>query len=419
VTARRLLLRRHWHSVRGRIALACGGLFLAVGGLLIAVTYRLVGRISSDAVRSAELAIRQTPAMHKLYIECQGAKGPALRQDPQFAAECRRVFALGARAGAMNQAVTDRHEFLVYSIVGLAITTLLAAGLGWVVSSRVLRPVRTITEAARRASDQNLHLRLALPGPQDELKQLADTFDDMLGRLDAAFASQRRFVANASHELRTPLTEMRTLIDVTLAKPGRRSAQQLESVITQVRASVRKSDMLIEALLTLAQSDRGLAAVEPVDLPTVVADAVDLAEPVATARGISIWTELGASCVVGDRVLLDRLLTNLVDNAVRHNEPGGSVRIRTAGRDADCLISVANGGPLVPAQSLGELTEPFRRLAGRVGSDGGCGLGLSIVASVVSAHGGQLRLRAPEAGGLEVEVLLPARALAAEPIGSL
>jgi signal transduction histidine kinase len=407
-------------SIRARIALACGGLFLLVGSLLIAVTYRLVGRMSGDAVLAAEMAITKDPSVHTFYLECKGAAGSALRQSPDFAAKCRYLFALGARAGALNQGVSDRHEFLLYSITGLVITSMLAALLGWVASARILGPVRAMTDTARRASQENLHLRLALPGPRDELTELADTFDDMLARLDDAFASQRRFVANASHELRTPLTEMRTLIDVTLAK-RHRTPEQLESVMSQVRAGVRKSDELIEALLTLARSDQGLSAVELVDLPTAVEDAVDVVSSVAARRGISVETELGSARTAGDRVLLDRLVTNLVDNAVRHNETGGWVRVRTACHNGSCLISVANGGPVIPAESLPELTEPFRRLAGRVASVGpaadetGCGLGMSIVASVVSAHGGSLALRAPACGGLEVDVLLPATPDPADP----
>jgi signal transduction histidine kinase len=278
-----------------------------------------------------------------------------------------------------------------------------------------------MTDTARRASEENLNLRLAIAGPRDELTELADTFDDMLARLDAAFAIQRRFVANASHELRTPLTEMRTLIDVTMAKQ-QRTPEQSDIVLSQVRTAVRKSDTLIEALLTLARSDRGLAEVEVVDLPTAAEDAIDLVSRDAAERGVSIETELGNARTAGDRVLLDRLVTNLADNAVRHNEPGGWVRVRTASQNGSCLISVANGGAVIPAESLSELTEPFRRLAGRVGNvgqadtDNGCGLGLSIVASVVSAHGGSLELHAPATGGLAVDVLLPAAHDSADPV---
>jgi signal transduction histidine kinase len=251
--------------------------------------------------------------------------------------------------------------------------------------------------------------RLALAGPADELKELADTFDAMLARLDAAFASQRRFVANASHELRTPLTEMRTLIDVTMAKPTR-SAAQLEALVVGVRAAVDKSEQLIEALLTLARSDRGLWAAEMVDLPTAVEDAADLLGPAAAARQVTIDTALCDARACGDRVLLERLVTNLLDNAVRYNVPGGWVRAATERRVGGVRLTVANSGPPIPPDRVPELLEPFRRLGERAGTGTGLGLGLSIVQSVVNAHGGRLAARARPGGGLEIDVTLPAAA---------
>jgi signal transduction histidine kinase len=262
------------------------------------------------------------------------------------------------RAAAIQQRDPDRREFLVYSLAGLGLATVWAAGLGWAVSGRVLRPLRAITEAARAASQENLDQRLALAGPADELKELADTFDAMLARLDAAFASQRRFVANTSHELRTPLTEMRTLIDVSLAKPAS-AAPRLEATLAGVRAAVGKSEELIEALLSLARSDRGLGHTEVVDLPTAAEDAIDRVRTAAAVRQVRIDTALERAQVRGDRVLLERLVSNLIDNAVRHNVPGGwvlaSIR-RHPGRVE-----------LIPAGQVAALFEPFRRLCGRAG----------------------------------------------------
>jgi signal transduction histidine kinase len=277
------------------------------------------------------------------------------------------------------------------------------------VSGRVLRPLRAITDAARYASQENLDQRLALIGPPDELRELADTFDAMLARLDAAFASQRRFVANASHELRTPLTEMRALIDVTLAKPAS-SAGQPGRVLAGVRAAVDKSEELIEALLTLARSDRGLDHTEVVDLPTAVEDAIELSAPVAAARQVRIDTALQDTRVTGDRVLLERLVSNLIDNAVRHNVPGGWVLASTRHHAGRIELTVANGGEPVPADQVTGLFEPFRRLSGRPGSPLGTGLGLSIVASVARAHGGEAAAHARADGGLEVQISLPATA---------
>ena len=286
---------------------------------------------------------------------------------------------------------------------------MLAAGLGWAVSRRVLRPLTAVTTAAQAASQENLDRRLALAGPPDELKELADTFDAMLARLEAAFASQRRFVANASHELRTPLTEMRTLIDVTTARPPA-SAAQLEPVLAAIGAAVDKSEELIEALLTLARSDRGPGPAELVDLPTAVEDAIDSIGPAATARQIQIGTALQDAQVTGDRVLLERLVCNLIDNAVKHNVTGGWVLASTRTDAGTAELTVANGGEHIPADQVTGLFEPFRRLSDRTGNRPGSGLGLSIVASAAKAHGGHAQAHARPDGGLDVQITLPATA---------
>ena len=306
-------------------------------------------------------------------------------------------------------AANRRRAFLEFTLAGLGLGTLLAAGLGWAVSRRVLRPLTAVTTAAQAASQENLDQRLALAGPPDELKELADTFDAMLARLEAAFASQRRFVANASHELRTPLTEMRTLIDVTTARPAA-SAAQLEPVLAAIGAAVDKSEELIEALLTLARSDRGPGPAELVDLPTAVEDAIDLIGPAAAARQIQIGTALQDAQVTGDRVLLERLVSNLIDNAVKHNVTGGWVLASTRTDAGTAELTVANGGEHIPADQVTGLFEPFRRLSGRTGNRPGTGLGLSIVASVANAHGGHAQAHARPDGGLDVQITLPATA---------
>jgi signal transduction histidine kinase len=360
-------VRRPWRSsVRARIAIACAGLFLVLGATLIGTTYSLVSHVRL----------------------VQSSLG-----DPY----------------AEAQAADWRDIFLVSSLAGLALGTVLAGGLGWAVSGRVLRPLRAVTAAAQAASQENLGQRLALAGPPDELKELADTFDAMLARLDAAFASQRRFVANASHELRTPLTEMRTLIDVTMARPAA-SAAQLEPVMAAIGAAVDRSEDLIEALLTLARSDRGPGSAEVVDLPTAVEDAIDLVGPAAAARQIRIDTALQGAQVTGDRVLLERLASNLIDNAVRHNVTGGWVLASTSSDEGVAELTVANGGEHIPPDQVTGLFEPFRRLSGRTGTRPGSGLGLSIVASVATAHGGRAEARARPDGGLEVRITLPATA---------
>jgi signal transduction histidine kinase len=375
---------RPWrHSIRVRIVIACAALFLVPGAILIAAAYTQIGRVLEIHSGGGEVTWRHGKVT---YFNDTN--------NPQIAATVD---------------ASKRRGFLDFTLAGLGLGTVLAAGLGWAVSRRVLRPLTAVTTAAQDASQDNLDRRLALAGPPDELKELADTFDAMLARLDAAFASQRRFVANASHELRTPLTEMRTLIDVTTARPAA-SPAQLESVLAAIGTAVDKSEQLIEALLTLARSDRGPGSVELVDLPTAVEDAIDSIGPAAAARQIQIGTALNYAQVTGDRVLLERLVTNLIDNAVKHNVTGGWVLASTRTEAGIAEVTVANGGEHIPPDQVTGLFEPFRRLAGRTGTRPGTGLGLSIVASVANAHGGHAQAHARPDGGLDVQITLPATA---------
>jgi signal transduction histidine kinase len=377
---------RPWRgSIRARIVIACAGLFLVPGAILTGAAYTQVGyvRVIPPGPR-AEVASRQGSVTY--FYDAN---------NPQI----------------INMiAANRRRAFLEFTLTGLGLGTLLAAGLGWAVSRRVLRPLTAVTTAAQAASQENLGQRLALAGPPDELKELADTFDAMLARLEAAFASQRRFVANASHELRTPLTEMRTLIDVTTARPPA-SAAQLGPALAAIGAAVDKSEELIEALLTLARSDRGLGPAEAVDLPTAVEDAIDLVGAAAAAGQIRIRTELRDAQVTGDRVLLERLVSNLIDNAVKHNVTGGWVLASTRAGAGIAELTVANGGEHIPADQVTGLFEPFRRLSGRTGNRPGSGLGLSIVTSVAKAHGGHAEARARPDGGLDVQITLPAQSV--------
>jgi signal transduction histidine kinase len=366
-------------SVRARIAIACAGLFLVIGGALTGATSALVDHIVSPRITAS------APA--------------ALPGQPGGIARILNV-------GASEQARSDRRELTIYSLAGLGLATIAAGGLGWAASGRVLRPVRAITQAARAASQENLGHRLALAGPADELKELADTFDAMLARLDAAFASQRRFVANASHELRTPLTEMRTVTDVTLADPDAPPAE-LRSALTAIRAAVSKSEALIESLLTLARSDRGLGPTQQVDLPTAVEDAIDQASPAAAAKKISIRTQLQPAQITGDRILVERLTSNLIDNAVRHNLPGGWVQASTRRHATHTELTIISSGKPIPPDQAAGLFEPFRRLPSPAGPTTGTGLGLSIVASIATAHGGHATAVARPDGGLEVHITLP------------
>jgi signal transduction histidine kinase len=391
--------------VRLRLTLVYSGLFLAAGAVLLAVTYGLVAQSLSSTPPSADTGPQASQYLTQALQLCK-ERG----LDPIAMSKCEQT-AEGSLNGVSKASLEDQRSrtlahLLDYSLAALAALVFASTWLGWIVAGRVLRPVHAITAAARRASEENLGERIALAGPDDELKELADTFDAMLARLDAAFASQRRFVADASHELRTPLTVMRTAIDVTLAKPGRTPAQ-LEAMAVEVRHAADRAEALIEALLTLARSDRGTGPREPLDVAALAEDALDAAAPAIRAHPVTVQTALAPAPAVGDPVLVERLVTNLIDNAVRHNVSGGWVQVATGTRAGMAFIDVANGGPLIPPELVPSLFEPFRRLSDRAGSPDGMGLGLSIVRSVALAHRGHATARPRPAGGLEITVSLP------------
>jgi signal transduction histidine kinase len=313
--------------------------------------------------------------------------------------------------GAHEAAIAQRNQMLghllAYSLAALGIMTAVSGGVGWVLAGRVLRPVSSITAAARRASEQHLGERLALAGPQDELRELADTFDQMLERLDAAFASQRRFVADASHELRTPLTVMRTAIEVTMAKPAR-TPEQLEVMAAKVARPAAQAEALIEALLTLAASEQAPASPELVDLATAAEDAAEAAAAGARDLDLRVDTDLATAPACGNRLLLERMVGNLVDNAVRHNIQGGWVSLSTGTGEQRAWFEVANSGPVIPEELVPSLFEPFRRVEERTSTRDGAGLGLAIVRSIGTAHGASVEAHSLPAGGLRIMVALPA-----------
>jgi signal transduction histidine kinase len=385
---------RIWpQKVRTRLALLYAVLFLISGSALLALTYGLVA--ANLPAKPASSASRfDSNQLAKLSAAC---KLP--HPDPGTVAACKSAFTAGGET--VRQRALD--SLLLFSLLGLGVMTVASGGLGWYVSGRVLRPVRAITETARRASDQHLGERLALTGAQDELKELADTFDEMLERLDQAFAAQRRFVANASHELRTPLTVMRTAVDVALAKPNR-TTEQLEDMAARVRRSIDQAENMIEALLVLAISDRGATSNELLDLSAVAEDALELAAPGITRLGLSVEADLAPAEATGDQQLIERMVWNLVDNAVRHNEPGGWIRISTGQCPGGAVLRIANSGAVVPSDAVPTLSEPFRRI--RKQPDGGVGLGLSIAQSVSIAHGAQLDVRSQPEGGLFISLIL-------------
>jgi signal transduction histidine kinase len=304
-----------------------------------------------------------------------------------------------------QQIVSDAlNRLLIEYLFALGVMTMIAVGTGWWLAGRALRPLREITATARRVSGENLGERIALAGPADELKELADTFDGMLERLDAAFGSQRHFVANASHELRTPLAIMRTEVDVALADPDA-SETELRAMGEDVRESIDRCERLLESLLMLARSEAATGREEAVDVAALAGDCITDLRARAEEMSVRVDDELEPAWTRGEPGLLERTIANLIDNGIRHNEQGGFLEVRTGTTKGRAWVTVANGGAPIDPEDAQTLTEPFRRLNR---SASGFGLGLSIVRSVAVAHGGSAVITAPETGGLSVRVELPA-----------
>jgi len=371
-------------TIRFRLTLAYGLVFLLTGAALLTSGYFLV-RHNLDERLGLRRALRLPPFPD----EAQYGNRFLYRYFEQVRQEL---------------ADTELHRLLVEYIAALVLMTGISVVVGWVLAGRALAPLRKITTTARRVSGENLGERIALEGPQDELKELADTFDGMLSRLDNAFASQRHFVANASHELRTPLAIMRTEVDVALADPDA-DAGDLRAMGEAVRETIDRSEALIATLLMLARSESVVGRSEPVDLAALTADCITDLHARAESAQIEIHTALEPAIARGEPRLLERLIANLIDNGIRYNEPDGQLRVATATEGAGTRLTVSNTGAVIDPEQAQALTEPFRRLS-RVG--GGFGLGLSIVRSVAEAHGGAIELTAPPAGGLVVRVTLPA-----------
>ena len=381
---------RGQRSLRLRLSLLYGSLFLASGVVLLAVTYALVAHLPS-----ANRITQPSPGVLSV--------SPAPAQPPLI------------RAYVASERTALLHGLLLRSGLALALMAAVSVWLGWLMAGRVLRPLRTITATTRQISEENLHQRLALSGPKDELQELGDTIDGLLGRLEGAFDAQRGFVANASHELRTPLASMRVAIDVATRKspPVSRDAFMLAG---RIREDLGQADRILESLLVLARAQRGVMTnVKPVSLTRVAAAALATQSQAAADRGISVRSTLDEVEVIGDETLLTHLATNLVDNAIRHNSSGGFVDVAVGVEGPSARMTVENGGPLLPDDKIGELTQPFRRLvADRTGTDDGVGLGLSIVAEITTAHHGTLELHGRPEGGLHVIVTLPRAANASE-----
>jgi signal transduction histidine kinase len=365
-------------SVRFRLTVLYGGLFLVSGTALLAITYLLVRRETAPVVVRLGDPTIDLPA-----------------------------YADALRASAERQREEQLDQLLLQSGIALSIMLVVSLGLGWFVAGRVLAPLRTMTRRTRQISQHNLHERLALQGPADELKELADTIDDLLARLEAAFDAQRRFVANASHELRTPLAMMRTSLDVAAGKPS--LPPELRALDEKLREGLDEADRLLESFLVLARAENsGIRERTPVSVRNLVEQALGSRSELIRDRGIHVRSLRGDAAVAGEETLLTRLVENLIDNAVRHNERGGWVGASVVDADGLCKLTIENGGKRLDESKVQELARPFRRLvADRTGARDGFGLGLSIVAAIASAHDGRLELQPRAGGGLSAVVYLP------------
>jgi signal transduction histidine kinase len=378
-------------TVRFRLTLLYSVLFLATGAVLLAVTYLLVRSAPSGKVADPLLPWPPTPGSTSLAKPAR--TGLAQTQ---------------LKAQALATHATDMQALLTRSGIALAIMAVLAIALGWHVAGRILRPLRAMTTTTQRITEQSLYERLALPGPSDEIKDLADTIDGLLNRLEAAFDAQRRFVANASHELRTPLTLNRALLDLTLNNPDA-TVDDLRTMGQELIASGEQQEQLIEALLTLATSARGLDRHEPFDLSEITADVLLGPHPEIARLGLDVQSTMTPAPATGDPRLAQRLVANLFDNALRHNVTGGHITITTRTESRHAFLTIANSGTIIPPDDIARLFQPFERLRkDRKNHPDGHGLGLSIVQSIAAAHNAVLHARARPDGGLHIQVRFPA-----------
>jgi signal transduction histidine kinase len=395
-------------TLRLRLTLVYSGLFLVSGAALLAIMYVLLAHQYTGRffITTGGRGVTNVIVQSARAGQSPGVVGGTVSKtfDPSGITGPPSKTAILAAGNAQSTAA--RRQLLIQSGIALGIMGVLSVWLGWVVSGRALRPLRTIASAAREISASNLHRRLVLEGPDDELRQLGTTFNDLLARLEAAFATQRSFVSNASHELRTPLTLERALIEVALADPNT-TVEKLRQTCEQVLAAGEQQERLIESLLTLSRSQRGLDRREPVDLATIAATTVRSVE----RNGVGMTTALSPARTAGDARLLERLIANLVGNALRYNVPGGSVELTTETLGERAVLTVVNSGPVVPPRDVDRLFEPFQRLeSGRSAAAGGTGLGLSIVAAIAGAHDATVSASARPEGGLRIEVGFAARA---------
>jgi signal transduction histidine kinase len=382
-------------TVRARLTVLYTGLFAVCGAIVVAVSYTLVAKL--------QITVRGRPPPSYFVAQCRSEE-QSTHPDGRVLAKCAAYF---QQQGAKGQRDLTLSHLLQYSLITVAIAIAIAAVLAWIISGRALRPVHLITAAARAASERDLSTRVSPTGPRDELRELAETFDEMLGRLQAAFEGQQRFIANASHELRTPLAVMRATVDVVLSNPDA-TPGDLRGMAADIRSAVDDAERLIGALLILARNERGLTVREEVDLATAAQDVLDL----AGLGGHRAHITLEPAVISGDPVLAESLITNLIDNAVRYNIPAGEIWVSTRTWAGSSQLTVANTGPLISPADAERIFQPFQRLHDRVSQDGS-GLGLAIVASIAAVHGGTATARPRDDGGLTVTITVPSAAVPA------
>ena len=370
-------------TVRLRLTILYGGLFLVSGAGLLAITYALVSAAPPVPIGTRLLA----------------------RVDGQSSNQSLHIKGILLGPIETEQHAAELQQLLERSGIALIIMAAVSILLGWIVAGRVLRPLKSMILATRSISADNLHERLALSGPPDELKDLADTIDGLLARLEEAFDAQRSFAANASHELRTPLTLTRAVVQMRLRDPNA-TIDEFRATSEEVLTAATQQERVIEALLTLAQGQRGLDRREPVDLGAIAADAAADMEQAASQRHVRIQVNSQPALILGDTDLIDRLVTNLLENAIRYNNERGEVRIWVHQDGANPLLRITNTGPRIPASDIPRLLQPFQRADAIRADDAtkGVGLGLSIVVAVARAHGAVVDVFAQPDGGLAVTV---------------
>jgi signal transduction histidine kinase len=386
-------LRLPRRTARLRLTVLYGAAFVvcgACGAALLALTFLLYGHLTPRLTTNVTIH-RHGHVTHLTHTVPKTSHGGGMT----------------IRVAGLGQIILDRQELLIASVIAVAVFVVAAAALGWLLAGRVLRPLIMITAAARRISASSLHERLALHGPDDELKELGDTLDNLFARLEASFDAQRRFAANASHELRTPLTRERTLLQVTLADPASTTGTW-QAVSQELLASNAEQERLIEALLTLASSEAGTGEHQPADLAAITSAALAAARPAISRLGLNVHTSIQPAILDGDPLLVQQLAANLIDNALRHNVAGGDIQVATGTSSGRAVLSVTNSGQVVPPAEVDRLFQPFQRLAPRPAHrDGGHGLGLSIVRAIAAAHDATIGARALPDGGLAMNVTFP------------